>query len=235
MTSLKLRPPLIGAVVMAATLAVALLAPRAGAQQGGQTSAQPARSGAEVYAANCQICHGPQASGRIGPPLNELPPEIRNAPREAIVQELTGLIRGGIPGRMPMFTPDLVSDAEVGPLVDYLFSLDGTVPSPQVYEALEPVTAEQAQGRTFFAETGHSVGGQFLEYWQRNGGLERFGYPITEEYNGVSPIDGQVYRMQLFERARMELHPELPAGRQVLLALLGAEEIQLRTHFLRGP
>lgn len=227
MRSSKVRLWAVGVFGVMLALGLSLGAPRARA-----VPASQAEAGAAVFAANCQICHGPQASGRLGPPLNQLPPEIKAMPRDAIIQELTGLIRGGIPGRMPMFPPDLVSDADVGPLVDYLLSLDGTVPSPQVYEAMAPVTSDTAQGRTFFPETSHSVGGDFLAYWRRNGGLERFGYPLTEEYNGVSPIDGKVYRMQLFERARMELHPELPAGRQVLLALLGAEEVQLRMHFL---
>ncbi|HWQ13373.1 MAG TPA: cytochrome c [Roseiflexaceae bacterium] len=226
---MRVRTWLVGVFGLSLVLALSLGAPRARAVPGAQPAA---RSGAEVFAANCQICHGPSASGRIGPPLNQIPPEIKALPRDAVIQELTGLIRGGIPGRMPMFTPELVSDAEVGPLVDYLFSLDGSLPGPSVYEALAPVTAESAQGRTFFPETSHSVGGDFLTYWRRNGGLERFGFPISEEYNGVSPIDGKVYRMQLFERARMELHPELPAGRQVLLALLGVEEARLRMHFL---
>lgn len=230
MSSPRVRPWIVGAFGAALVLSLAIGAPRARSAPAAQAGG--AEAGATVFARHCQICHGPGGSGRIGPPLNQLPPEIKAAPRDAVVTDLTGLVRGGIPGRMPMFPADLLPDADIGPLVDYLLSLDGTLPSPSVYEASAPTTAEATAGRTFFAETGHSAGGDFLTYWQRNGGLTRFGYPLTEEYNGVSPIDGKVYRMQLFERARMELHPELPAGSQVLLALLGSEELQLRTHFL---
>lgn len=189
--------------------------------------------GEAVFNANCAVCHGPQASGRIGPPLNQLPPEIAKLSPEDLRKSLVSLVRGGIPGRMPMFTPELVSDEQVGQIADYLVSLNGKVPGPSVYEAMAPTTADATKGRTFFPQTNHSVGGEFLSYWSRNGGLPAFGYPLTEEYQGVSYDNGQVYRMQLFERVRMEFHPENPPGKQVLLALLGSEELRLRMHFLQ--
>ena len=79
----------------------------------------------------------------------------------------------------------------------------------------------------FFAETGHNVRGDFLAYWNANGGLDRFGYPIGEERLEVDPETGKVFVMQWFERARFESHPE-NAGTQyeVLLGLLGKEIIQ---------
>ncbi len=75
-------------------------------------------------------------------------------------------------------------------------------------------------GLVFFRETSHGVGGRFLEYWTAHGGLDIFGYPISEEIPEVLE-DGRIHTVQYFERARMELHPELPAGEQVLLGLLG--------------
>lgn len=74
----------------------------------------------------------------------------------------------------------------------------------------------------FFPETGHSLCGAFMDYWYANGGLERFGYPITEQMHEDLPMwSGTV---QYFERRRMELHPE-NAGTpyEVLLGLLGRE------------
>jgi hypothetical protein len=59
----------------------------------------------------------------------------------------------------------------------------------------------------FFAETGHALGGAFLTFWEQNGGLDAFGLPISEEFDEVLP-DGKAYRVQYFERARLELHPE---------------------------
>src|SRR5688572_16869763 len=57
--------------------------------------------GGQVFNDNCQVCHGVYAQGRMGPPLLPLPPFITSLPREAIAADLTGLVRGGIPGRMP--------------------------------------------------------------------------------------------------------------------------------------
>ncbi len=57
-----------------------------------------------------------------------------------------------------------------------------------------------------FPETGYNVCGAFRAYWERNGGLERFGYPITAEQSEL--IGDQPYIVQYFERRRMELHPE---------------------------
>ncbi len=60
----------------------------------------------------------------------------------------------------------------------------------------------------YFEETGHNLRFRFLEYWLANGGLERFGYPLSEEYREVDPETGQVFLVQWFERARFEFHPE---------------------------
>lgn len=59
----------------------------------------------------------------------------------------------------------------------------------------------------YFSETGHGLGGIFLRFWERNGGLATFGLPISEEFDEVLP-DGNAYRVQYFERARLEYHPE---------------------------
>jgi len=75
-------------------------------------------------------------------------------------------------------------------------------------------------GRVFFPETGHNLFARFLEYWQENGGLARFGYPISEEY-GQRLEDGQSYTVQYFERARFEYHPENPRPYDVLLGQFG--------------
>ena len=37
-------------------------------------------------------------------------------------------------------------------------------------------------GATYVAETGHNVAGRFLAYWQQNGGLAQFGYPLSEVF-----------------------------------------------------
>ena len=63
-----------------------------------------------------------------------------------------------------------------------------------------------APGR-LFPETGYTVFGKFLEYWQKRGGLAVFGYPISESYVEPQP-DGTSLAVQWFERARLEYHPQ---------------------------
>lgn len=70
----------------------------------------------------------------------------------------------------------------------------------------------------FFPETGYTVANGFLRYWDQNGGLAAFGYPLTNEFQQ----DGTT--MQYFERARFEWHPgAAPDDYDVLLGLLGDE------------
>jgi hypothetical protein len=62
--------------------------------------------------------------------------------------------------------------------------------------------------RTYFPESGHTLGGAFRGFWQGRGGLAAFGFPISEELGEISQQDGQFYTVQYFERARFEYHPE---------------------------
>lgn len=82
-------------------------------------------------------------------------------------------------------------------------------------------TDSLAQGSRTFPETGKTVSGRFLEYWNANGGLAQQGFPISEEMEEISNVDGQTYTIQYFERAVFELHPENDAPYDVLLSLLG--------------
>lgn len=60
---------------------------------------------------------------------------------------------------------------------------------------------------TLFPETGHTLREGFLDYWQRNGGVEVFGYPLSEEFSATS-ADGQMRIVQYFERAVLAYIPE---------------------------
>jgi hypothetical protein len=76
-------------------------------------------------------------------------------------------------------------------------------------------------GLIFFPETSHGLGGAFLDFWDAHGGLDIFGYPISDELSEVLE-DGRIRRVQYFERARMEAHPRPDGGGEdVLLGLLG--------------
>src|SRR5688500_11694528 len=65
------------------------------------------------------------------------------------------------------------------------------------------------------------ISGRFLTYWQQNGGLPVFGYPLTPARLEQTP-EG-TFLTQYFERQRFELHPENAAPYDVLLGRLGAE------------
>src|SRR5688572_20986245 len=90
--------------------------------------------------------------------------------------------------------------------------------------ALTIYTATKAQtngGSRLFPETGKTVRGRFLEYWNSNGGLPQQGLPLSEEFTERSDTDGKLYTVQYFERAVFEAHPELARPYDVLLSLLG--------------
>lgn len=92
---------------------------------------------------------------------------------------------------------------------------DGRDFPQQVYFASRP-------DLRYFPETGHAVGGVFLSFYDRYGGLDTFGYPISEEFDEVL-ADGRAYRVQYFERARMEYHAELAGTEnEIQLGLLGS-------------
>jgi hypothetical protein len=97
------------------------------------------------------------------------------------------------------------------------------------WESNGQITRRVAIGSRVFPETGHTVSGEFLAFWQRHGGLAVFGYPITDAFDEVSLTDGQVRRVQYFERQRFELHPENAEPWNVLLGLLGTESLPGRT------
>ncbi|MFL5733917.1 MAG: neutral zinc metallopeptidase [Chloroflexia bacterium] len=90
--------------------------------------------------------------------------------------------------------------------------------------ALAATSSLQQQAGTgqLFPQTGKTVSGRFLDYWNTHDGLMQQGYPISEEMQEQSQVDGRTYTVQYFERAVFELHPENPAPYDVLLSLVGA-------------
>jgi hypothetical protein len=70
-------------------------------------------------------------------------------------------------------------------------------------------------------ETGKRLGGLFRTYWESHGSLAQQGYPISDEFDEVSDLDGKSYKVQYFERAVFEYHPENAPPYNVLLSQLG--------------
>lgn len=97
----------------------------------------------------------------------------------------------------------------------------------EVRPADPPVAPLDGPGVRFFPATGHNVA-RFLAFWEANGGLARFGQPLSEERREVSAIDGQTYTVQYFERARLEWHPEAAGTRyEFQLGQLGRERYEV--------
>lgn len=87
--------------------------------------------------------------------------------------------------------------------------------APQVFPKPAPVSSSATV--QYFSQTGYSLSGRFLDYWNTNGGLERFGYPISQ------PFEQGGHLVQYFERARFQYFPSNPAPYDVLLGRLGVE------------
>ena len=95
-------------------------------------------------------------------------------------------------------------------------------------------SSQPRAGCRFFPATGHNACGAILASWRANGlefdgqrgksegeSLALYGLPLSDEQLEV--IEGKEYRVQWFERARFELHPENAPPYNVLLGLLGNE------------
>ncbi len=96
---------------------------------------------------------------------------------------------------------------------------DTLASDPVVYS--EPIA--QTTPSIFFPETGHAISGRFLTFWQNDGGLAVFGYPLTDE------MSENGFTVQYFERQRFEYHPELEGTPYVVeLGLTGVEDAARR-------
>ena len=118
---------------------------------------------------------------------------------------------------------------------DVLLSLLGVFLYSQKYPNGAPAqTPNNQAGSRLFQETGKRVGGVFLDYWTKNGGLAQQGFPISDEFNEVSDLDGKTYRVQYFQRAVFEYHPENQPPYDVLLSQLGTFRYRAR-HLQPAP
>lgn len=83
----------------------------------------------------------------------------------------------------------------------------GLIPTAALLTA--PIaTTQNHPGHLHFPQTGHMLGAPFRAAWDRLGGLLTLGYPLTEPYLERSIETGADLRVQLFERGRLELHPD---------------------------
>jgi hypothetical protein len=81
--------------------------------------------------------------------------------------------------------------------------------------------AAGAPAERCFDATGYCMSGTIKRFWEENGGLAVFGYPLTPLQ--TETIEGRAAQVQWFERHRLELHPERPWPATVELGRLGAD------------
>jgi len=81
---------------------------------------------------------------------------------------------------------------------------------------------QQQTGERCFPETGRCIEGSIRTYWEQNGGLSVFGYPISPQ--GEETVEDRTIQVQWFERDRLEIQNDgtVTAGR------LGARFLELR-------
>jgi len=79
-------------------------------------------------------------------------------------------------------------------------------------------------GQLCFPQTNYCMSGRIREFWEENGGLPVFGYPIGDQRAEV--IEGGTYQAQWFERNRLELHPENARPYDVLIGRIGVDRLK---------
>ncbi|MGI8688386.1 MAG: hypothetical protein ACR2M3_07380 [Thermomicrobiales bacterium] len=113
----------------------------------------------------------------------------------------------------------LIAFAAVGVLLFGLAAYDAGA-----HHAFSPTSLAAADDCQTFPQTGKTVCGDFLTYWRDHGGLAQQGYPISDVFDEKSDTDGITHKVQYFERAVVEAHPENQPPNTILLSLLGSQK-----------
>jgi hypothetical protein len=92
--------------------------------------------------------------------------------------------------------------------------------------ALGSAWPAHAQAALCYGQTGQCIGVPVSAYWQSNGGLPVFGYPVLALAPETNPDTNQTYLTQWFERERLEVHPENAQPYNILLGRLGVQRLQ---------
>jgi hypothetical protein len=117
---------------------------------------------------------------------------------------------------------------EYTPAIGISYGLLGTEAVRGRHDApFMPLTRDQfgpdRAGHLFFSQTGHSVTGLFANFWQQNGSLGVFGFPLSEPTREAVGANKDVTTVQYFERARFELAKDASGQDTVRLGNLGKE------------
>lgn len=96
------------------------------------------------------------------------------------------------------------------------------------HRLLSPSSLAAADDCQTFPQTGKTICGDFLKYWQDHGSLAQQGYPVSDVFDEKSETDGITHKVQYFERAVFEAHPENQPPNNVLLSLLGSQKYKAK-------
>ena len=106
-------------------------------------------------------------------------------------------------------------------------AVHGAVISSRLPSTSQPDPGTTSPDWTYYPETGHYLANDFRDFWDNNGGLPVFGYPMTEEFDYLSPETGNAHAAQMTERQRFEWHPDnIGTPYAVLLGRLGETILQ---------
>lgn len=158
----------------------------------------------------------------VGPPTSDNRWCVH--PNYDVVGKQLLLVSGGV--EIVCTTGDMVKAEHKGQWrgkwgIEVSWSLWNELGDPSYVEVYEwhgpqeaaPEAESEEPRELHFDETGYTVSGEFLEFWEEHGGVEIFGYPVSE----VEECD--VGECQWFERARFELQDD----GQIYLGRIGVE------------
>jgi len=84
-----------------------------------------------------------------------------------------------------------------------------------IFAVVSGASSQSSSGDERVFPTGFVVRGEFLNFFDQHGGIETFGYPLTVSFKESGVL------VQYFQRGRIELHPEDPSQRRVVMGSLG--------------
>jgi LPXTG-site transpeptidase (sortase) family protein len=93
--------------------------------------------------------------------------------------------------------------------------------------AFQPLSALSGDASQVMA--GHRLSGDFRRFFEHFGGRAIFGAQISEALQEARGPEGYHYMVQYFERARLELHPDLPWPYTVSPSQLGRQYLAAHT------
>jgi mono/diheme cytochrome c family protein len=166
-------------MVMAALFSLTLTTGAALAQDGGDPE-----HGAQLYLTYCAMCHGENASGRVGA-------DLRNFPGISAEAAIEQTIREGVPGSvMPAWSQangGPLSDADIEDLTTYLVAiLHGTSPiapaptyQPPPIATMPQVEGDPTSGAVIFQSDCSGCHGAEAQ--------GKFGWPLAKTWSGNQP------------------------------------------------